>query len=152
MSPAQLGGLDSSIQVMAVKRFQTMFPNLAKACGNDYALANYNSKGWLKLNRTSAPEESDAVVPVTSAFDGLATGPGCVVTGGQTPPVPCNFTAVQYAVHGPGTVSEGGFPGPSLLDASTGVPLATMNLLNARLSDAFVYLPVVPVASMGTCR
>jgi hypothetical protein len=59
----------------------------------------------------------------------------------------------RYAVHGPGTVDEIGFMGPHLLESKTEVPLQTINLLNASVSDpAFGILPNNFTGTVGVCK
>ena len=63
MSPTQLASLDNSVKTTGASLLTHL-----NACASDYALKNYNSAGWLTLNRTSAAYLSDAIVPVTSAL------------------------------------------------------------------------------------
>jgi hypothetical protein len=149
MSPTQLAGLDNSAKTTGA----SLLTHLS-ACASDYALKNYNSSGWLTLNRTSAAYLSDAIVPVTSALNGMDYMSGaCFVTQLQAPdPSQCKFTLAQFAVHGPGTVNEIGFTGPSLLDAATQVPLETINLLNASVNDPVYAILARHSAQVGGCR
>jgi len=149
MSPTQLAGLDNSAKTTGASLLSHL-----SACASDYALKNYNSAGWLTLNRTSAAYLSDAIVPVTSALNGMDYMSGaCFVTQLQAPdPSQCKFTLAQFAVHGPGTVNEIGFTGPSLLDAATQVPLETINLLNASVNDPVFAILARHLAQVGGCR
>lgn len=151
MSDSQLNGLDSSLQALAVKLLLGV-KAVQLACGTDYSFVDYTSAGWLTMTRTTAANQSDAFVPVTSALDGLDQNAACIVQNGQPPGTPCNLSLIQNAVHGPGTVSEIGFPEPQMLD-NPSVPMITINLLNAKVSDpAFATLPNIGFKQVGNCR
>jgi uncharacterized repeat protein (TIGR01451 family) len=133
-------------------------------CSNDYGVQDYSAQGWLTLVGTpascassiGAPTCSDAVVPMTSAADGLGYGSSCQATAvaetnaclSVSPVTNCQnqVTLVQGVVHGPGTL-ELGFPPPHLQECHSSVPLRTIDLLNASVSSPeFGVLPSYPNA------
>jgi hypothetical protein len=151
MSTSQLTGLDSSLQALAIKLLLGV-KAVQLACSTDYEMQDYNSVGWLTMTKTTAASQSDAFVPVTSSFDGLDQSQACVAQNGQAAPMPCGLTAIQYAVHGPGTSSQLGFPEPQMLD-NPSVVLTTINLLNAKASSpVFSPLPSHMFNQVGGCK
>ena len=82
MSDGQLNGLNSSLQALAIKLVSSV-KAVQLACSTDYFLPNYDAAGWLTFMRTTAANQSDAFVPVTSALDGLSASGACIVPTGR---------------------------------------------------------------------
>ena len=160
MSAAQLTAFGTSKQALLMIPLQQPNP----FCALDYGVQDYSVRGWPTLIGTpascassvGAPTCSDAVVPMTSAADGLTYDSSCQTTAvtetgaclSASPVTNCQnqVTLVQGVVHGPGTL-ELGFPPPHLQECHSNVPLRTIDLLNASVgSPEFGSLPSYPNA------
>jgi pimeloyl-ACP methyl ester carboxylesterase len=134
MGPASWLSLDTSDAGLGAAALRAL-----GACKNDYAIQNYSVAGWPKLLGT---DRSDAIVPLTSALDGVA----------ESSP---QATVIQGVIHGAGT-KDLGFTPPHLLMGTPDVPIFSapdraIELLNASISSsAFGSLPVY--GSLDTCK
>jgi hypothetical protein len=114
MTPAQLATVDTSVNAAIIRKF----------CSGDPLATALTSTGW----PTIMGQGSDAIVPLNSQMAGLTS------------------QALLPAVHLPGTedlgFATGSPPGPSEIDAASGVASAVEQLLNAPVTDSlFAPLP-----------
>jgi hypothetical protein len=117
MTPAQLATVDTSVNAAIIRKF----------CSGDPLATALTSTGW----PTIMGQGSDAIVPLNSQMAGLTSQA---------------IVALLPAVHSPGTedlgFATGSPPGPSEIDAASGVASAVEQLLNAPVTNSlFAPLP-----------